>query len=78
MRSDVVFLCLIYPVVGIVLAGFTLGYDILPMLFPLAAGFALIGPLAAVHLYELDLAPVSPRGRALTTRPQVARCPGIA
>jgi uncharacterized membrane protein len=54
MRSDVVFLCLIYPVVGIVLAGFTLGYNILPMLFPLAAGFALIGPLAAVHLYELS------------------------
>jgi uncharacterized membrane protein len=54
MRSDVVFLCLVYPVVGIVLAGFTLGYDILPMLFPLAAGFALIGPLAAVHLYELS------------------------
>jgi uncharacterized membrane protein len=54
MRSDVVFLCLIYPLVGIVLAGLTLGYDILPMLFPLAAGFALIGPLAAVHLYELS------------------------
>ncbi len=54
MRSDVVFLCLIYPIVGIVLAGLTLGYATLPMLFPLAAGFALVGPLAAVHLYELS------------------------
>jgi uncharacterized membrane protein len=54
MRSDVVFLCLIYPIVGIVLAGLTLGYATLPMLFPLAAGFALVGPLAAVQLYELS------------------------
>src|SRR5262249_4748788 len=54
IRSDVVFLCLIYPLVGIVLAGLTLGYATLPMLFPLAAGFAIVGPLAAVHLYELS------------------------
>jgi uncharacterized membrane protein len=53
-RTDVVFLCLIYPIVGIVLAWLTFGYQVLPLLFPLAAGFALVGPVAAVGLYEMS------------------------
>ena len=54
MPSHAAFLCVIYPVVALVLARLTLGYDVLPMLFPLAAGFALLGPLAAIGLYELS------------------------
>ena len=53
-RTDVIFICLIYPVVGIVLAWLTFGYEMLPLLFPLASGFALIGPVAAVGLYEMS------------------------
>ena len=54
MPSHVVFLCLIYPIVGLLLARLTLGYDILPLLFPLASGFALVGPFAAIGFYELS------------------------
>src|SRR5436189_113928 len=52
--SHAVFLCLIYPIVGLILARLTLGYDVLPLLFPLASGFALVGPFAAIGFYELS------------------------
>lgn len=53
-RSDVVFICVVYPLAGLVLAWLALHYDILPLVFPLAAGFALLGPVAAVGLYEIS------------------------
>jgi uncharacterized membrane protein len=53
-RTDVIFLCLIYPVAGMALAWLTFGYEMLPLLFPLVSGFALVGPVAAVGLYEMS------------------------
>ena len=51
MPTHVVFLSLIYPVAGLALGRATWGYDVIPLLYPLAAGFALIGPFAAIGLY---------------------------
>src|SRR5262249_25745276 len=54
MPTHVIFLAIIYPIVGLFLARMTFGHDVMPLLFPLAAGFALIGPFAAIGLYELS------------------------
>jgi uncharacterized membrane protein len=54
MPSHAVFLCLIYPIAGLVIARAAFGYDLLPLLYPLAAGFALVGPVAAIGIYELS------------------------
>ena len=53
-RDDILFIGVIYPVAGLLIAGLTAGADLLPMVFPLVSGFAILGPVAAVGLYEMS------------------------
>jgi uncharacterized membrane protein len=53
-RSYVVFLCLIYPVAGLCLVWLTARQEMLPLVFPLISGFALLGPITTVGLQELS------------------------
>lgn len=52
--SHYVFLCLMYPIAGVFLIAWSSGERMVPLLFPLMSGFALLGPLAAVGLYEIS------------------------
>ena len=54
MPTHVLFVVLIYPIAGVLVAAATFEQNLIPILFPLAAGFALIGPFAALGLYELS------------------------
>lgn len=54
MPTHVVFLALIYPIAGMLLVGATFEQGLIPYAYPLAAGFALIGPVAALWMYELS------------------------
>jgi uncharacterized membrane protein len=54
LRDDVLFIGVIYPLAGLVLAALAANANLLPMIFPLASGFAILGPVAAIGLYEMS------------------------
>lgn len=52
--SHYVFAGLIYPIVMVVVGFWVSGQNILPLLYPLASGFALLGPFVALIFYEIS------------------------
>jgi uncharacterized membrane protein len=52
-RGDLIFVGIIYPLVGFMAAIMTLQDSLIPLFFPVAAGIALLGPVAAAGFYEL-------------------------
>jgi uncharacterized membrane protein len=52
--TQLVFLCILYPVIGLVAATLAAGGDVMHLFYPMAAGFALVGPIAALGLYEIS------------------------
>ncbi len=47
-RTDALLMAVIFPVAGVVLAGVVVVQGLLPFVFPLLSGFALLGPMATL------------------------------
>ena len=54
LRSDILFICILYPLIGVLLVWMTFRLELIPLLGPVVAGFALVGPVAGVGMYELS------------------------
>ncbi len=76
-RDDVIFIVLIYPLAGLVLALLAANMSLLPMVFPLLSGFALLGPLAAVGLSEISRRREAGEQVSWMDAARVFRSPGI-
>lgn len=54
LRTDVIMAGLLYPIIGACLIWAAHHGNLVPLIFPLISGFALIGPAAAVGIYQMS------------------------
>jgi len=76
-RTDVMMLCLLYPIAGLAISRMAFDYGMLALVFPLIAGFALIAPLFGLGLYEISRRRERGQETHWTDAFAVARSPNI-
>ena len=75
--TQLLFLGVIYPVVGLVAARAAGGGEVLPLFWPLVAGLSLMGPLTALGLYEISRQREQGRPTSWLTAFGALRSPGM-
>jgi uncharacterized membrane protein len=53
-RTDIIFLIVIYPMISLVVIAASFRYELIPLVFPLVSGSAILGPFVGVFLYEMS------------------------
>ena len=53
-RTDIIFLIVVYPIISVLVVAASFRYELVPLVFPIVSGSAILGPLAGVFLYELS------------------------
>ena len=76
-RTDVIMLCLLYPLAGLAISRMAFDYGLLALVFPLIAGFALIAPMFGLGLYEISRRREHGHETRWTDAFAVARSPNI-
>lgn len=74
--TQLIFVCALYPVIGFIAARAAVG-DTKPLLFPLLAGLSLMGPVAALGMYEISRRREHAERTSWTTAFQALRSPAI-
>lgn len=53
-RGDILIIAFVYPLIGVAASALTFNDRLMPLIFPLAAGLSILGPVTAVGFYELS------------------------
>ncbi|HEX6120706.1 MAG TPA: DUF2189 domain-containing protein [Dongiaceae bacterium] len=53
-RTDVIFLILVYPIASFLIVAAAFQHQLIPLLFPIVSGSAIMGPFVGIFLYEMS------------------------
>jgi len=53
-RTDIIFLIAVYPIISVIVIAASFRYELIPLVFPIVSGSAILGPFVGVFLYEMS------------------------
>jgi uncharacterized membrane protein len=53
-RTDILFLIVVYPIISLLIIAASFRYELIPLVFPIVSGSAILGPFVGVFLYEMS------------------------
>jgi uncharacterized membrane protein len=53
-RTDIIFLIAVYPIISLLVIAASFRYELIPLVFPIVSGSAIMGPFVGVFLYEMS------------------------